>query len=85
VTHGLPADQVKMPMEDGLPAARSRIRDDAIPRFGKPLLDCQLPRHPKKAPREGLILRRQSAHGFDVTIQHDQDMRRRNRTNIAER
>jgi hypothetical protein len=84
VFHTLPADEMEVHVEDGLPAMDAGVIYDAVAAGINPLAFGQHPRHGEDMPDSHLVCRLKFVDRDDVLVRHDQDMRRRDRVQVAE-
>ena len=70
-------------MKHGLPAIRAVIRDQPVACFIDLLFFCEPTRHGEEMTHQRFVRFFESGYRLDVTVRHDQDMRRRDRVDIA--
>lgn len=71
-------------MEHGLPAICAVICDQSVARGIDALLFCKGPRNRDEMPHQRLIRFLERGNRLDVTVRHDQNVRRRDRVDVAE-
>lgn len=71
-------------MEDSLPAIDAGVDDQTVTAPGDALVMCDLPCNREEVPHQWLIVHFQRAHGFDMPVRHNQNVRWRDGMDIAE-
>lgn len=84
VAHPLSPDQMQVQVKDGLTAVDARVRDETVTVLIDPFLFCEFPGGREEMPDQLLVLRLERIDRFDVAVRHDQDVRRRDRVDVAE-
>ncbi len=85
VAQGLAPEQVHMEVRDDLTALLSTVHDELVPAIGNAGFPRDCLRGEHESPHERRISRGERVDRFDVSLRHDEHVRRRLRMDVVER